>query len=350
MVLKKPIHALPPSHELAEDEATLPDESGARGAAGAVDEHSEIDLDYVDPDDLLDVYLTEMALEPLLTFEEEVKLAEQIRDGRQAQRSIRGADYTTEEYERLQTRVEAGQAARERLSRANTRLVVSIAKRYRGYGLPFVDLIQDGNEGLMRAVDRYDPRGGYRFSTYATWWIRQAVTRALSNHRRVIRIPVHVDEQMRRMYRVAQQLEMEGGRKPSLDEIATAMGESSNKIQEMMLWASETLSLEQPMGEEGNSELGDVIPDHGYVSLDEQADQELLRESIHSLIDTLSAREARIVRMRYGFVDGQMRTLQEIADQFGLSRERVRQIEREAFAKLRLAGTDYRLRDFLSVR
>jgi RNA polymerase primary sigma factor len=346
MALKKQIHELLPTHELAEEGIELPDKSGARVA----EKPFEMDLDYINPDDLLDVYLSEMSLEPLLTFEEEVALAEQIAQGRRAQRAIRGADYTTEEYERLQAQVEDGQAARERLSRANTRLVVSIAKRYRGYGLPFIDLIQDGNEGLMRAVDRYDPRGGYRFSTYATWWIRQAVTRALSNQRRVIRIPVHVDEQMRRMYRVAQQLEKEGGRKPSLEEIAVALGESSNKVQEMMLWASETLSLEQPMGEEGNSELGDLIADQGYVPLDEQADLQLLRESIQSLIGTLSAREARIVRMRYGFVDGQMRTLQEIADQFGLSRERVRQIEREAFAKLRVAGNDFRLRDFLSVR
>jgi RNA polymerase primary sigma factor len=329
MALKKQIHELLPTHELAEEGIELPDKSGARVA----EKPFEMDLDYINPDDLLDVYLSEMSLEPLLTFEEEVALAEQIAQGRRAQRAIRGADYTTEEYERLQGQV-----------------VVSIAKRYRGYGLPFIDLIQDGNEGLMRAVDRYDPRGGYRFSTYATWWIRQAVTRALSNQRRVIRIPVHVDEQMRRMYRVAQQLEKEGGRKPSLEEIAVALGESSNKVQEMMLWASETLSLEQPMGEEGNSELGDLIADQGYVPLDEQADLQLLRESIQSLIGTLSAREARIVRMRYGFVDGQMRTLQEIADQFGLSRERVRQIEREAFAKLRVAGNDFRLRDFLSVR
>lgn len=313
-------------------------------------DEQNVQLDYLNLDDLLDVYLTEMSLEPLLTFEEEIALAQQIETGRQAQCAMQQAHYAAEEYDRLQAQVEAGQAARERLSRANTRLVVSIAKRYRGYGIPFLDLIQDGNEGLMRAVDRYDPRGGYRFSTYASWWIRQAVTRSLSNHRRLIRIPVHMGDRLREMYRVVQRLEKERSRQPTAEEIAAAMGESSTKIQQMMRWAREPLSLEQPVGEEGYSELGDLIEDPDTPQPNELIDLQLLNETIEKLFASLTVREARILRLRYGLQDGQARTLQEVADKFGMSRERVRQIEREALAKMRLTGSIYRLQDFMSVR
>jgi RNA polymerase primary sigma factor len=333
--------------ELADRGIALIDEEGELKPDEIHETSNIFELDRVNPDDLLDLYLTEMSQERLLTFDEEKSLARQIQRGHRAQKTLDGADYPWAEFEKLQADVEVGQAARERLSRANTRLVVSIAKRYRGYGIPFIDLIQDGNEGLMRAVDRYDPRSGYRFSTYATWWIRQAVTRALSNHRRLIRVPVHVDDRMRRMYRVAQQLEVESGRQPSPEEIATATGESSNRIQQMIRWATEPLSLEQPMGEEGNSALGDLIEDENTPSPDEQTDSQLLSDMLSGLISGLSAREARILRMRYGLADGQARTLQEVANQFGLSRERIRQIEREALVKLRTVGSQKRLRDFL---
>jgi RNA polymerase primary sigma factor len=305
------------------------------------------DLENVRADDLLSVYLAEMSREPLLTFDEEVELARQIELGHQAQIALRETDYPSEEYERLQAQVEAGQAAREHLGQANTRLVVSIAKRYRGYGIPFPDLIQDGNVGLMRAVDRYDHRSGNRFSTYATWWIRQAVTRSLANQGRVIRIPVHMGGRMREMAQVAQRLEMKYGQRPTPEEIAAEMGESPSKIRQMMRWASRPLSLEQPVGEEGDIELGDFVEDQSTPEPEEMTDAHLLTETLDELLSVLTAREARILRLRYGLQDGQTRTLHQVAQKFGLSRERIRQIEREALAKLRLVAPKNQLEHFL---
>jgi RNA polymerase primary sigma factor len=304
------------------------------------------DLDRINTDDLLDIYLAEMAQTPLLTFDEEIALAQQIELGRQAQRAIKESDYTAGAYERLQAQVEIGQVARERLSRANTRLVISIAKRYRGYGLPFNDLIQEGNVGLMRAVDRYKADSGNRFSTYATWWIRQAVTRSLANNGRVIRIPVHMGGQMRGMARVSQRLEMEWGRQPSAHEIASEMGESPDRIRQLMRWADHPLSLEQPVSEEGDLVLGETIKDDNAPLPDEITDARVLGEKLESLLNSLPAREERILRLRYGLEDGEARTLQEVADKFGLSRERIRQLEREALAKLRLVARRFRLEDY----
>jgi RNA polymerase primary sigma factor len=264
-------------------------------------------LEDIRPDDLLSVYLAEMSREPLLTHDDEIKLAQQIELGRQAEKSLEDTDYTAEEYARLQARVEAGQAAREHLGRANTRLVVSIAKRYRGYGIPFTDLIQDGNVGLMRAVDRYDHRTGNRFSTYATWWIRQAVTRSLANQGRVIRIPVHMGGRMREMAQIAQRLEIEHGQRPTPEEIAVEMKESPSKIRNMMRWASRPLSLEQPVGEEGDVELGDFVEDESALQPDEITDINLLNDTLEELLGGLTAREARILRLRYGLQDGQTR-------------------------------------------
>jgi RNA polymerase primary sigma factor len=306
------------------------------------------DLDNIRPDDLLSVYLAEMSQEPLLTHDEEIALARQIELGRQAENTLRETDYTVDGYTRLEALVEAGQAAREHLSRANTRLVVSIAKRYRGYGIPFTDLIQDGNVGLMRAVDRYDHRTGNRFSTYATWWIRQAVTRSLANQGRVIRIPVHMGGRMREMAQIAQRMEMEMGERPTPEEIAAQMNESADKIRQMMRWASRPLSLEQPVGEEGDMELGDFVEDDNIVQPEEMTDANLLNDTIEYLLSGLTAREARILRLRYGLQDGQTRTLHEVAEKFGLSRERIRQIEREALAKIRLVAPDYRLNHYLA--
>jgi RNA polymerase primary sigma factor len=311
--------------------------------------HQFADLDNIRPEDLLSVYLAEMSQEPLLTFDQEVELAQQIEKGRQAQQTLQDTDYTAEEYARLQTQVDAGQAARERLGRANTRLVVSIAKRYRGYGIPFPDLIQNGNVGLMRAVDRYNHRTGNRFSTYATWWIRQAVTRSLANQGRVIRIPVHMGGRMREMAQVAQRLEMEHGQRPTPKEIAAEMNESPAKIIQMMRWASQPLSLEQPVGEDGDVQLGDFVEDENVFQPEDTTDVHLLNETLSLLLNNLSPREARILRLRYGLQDGQTRTLHQVAEKFGLSRERIRQIEREALAKLRLVAPNYRLKHFLTL-
>jgi RNA polymerase primary sigma factor len=301
------------------------------------------------PDDLLSVYLAEMSQEPLLTFEQEVDLARQIEKGHKAHEYLQETDCTLGEHRNLQDLVELGQAAREHLSRANTRLVISIAKRYRGYGIPFSDLIQNGNVGLMRAVDRYNHRSGNRFSTYATWWIRQAVTRSLANQGRVIRIPVHMGSRMREMAQVAQRLEMEYRRQPSPEEIAQAMNESPTKIRQMMRWSCLPLSLDQPVGEDGDSDLGEFIEDDASLLPDDLADAQLLNETLDALLNNLTAREARILRLRYGLHDGQTRTLHQVAVKFGLSRERIRQIEREALAKLRLVAPKHRLELFLAV-
>lgn len=299
-------------------------------------------------DDLLNVYLVEMAQEPLLIPEEEVTLAEHVQRGRQARRALDKAGCSAEEAARLDAQVKVGQAARERLGRANTRLVISIAKRYSGYGLPLSDLIQDGNEGLMRAVDRYDPRRGYRFSTYATWWIRQAITRSLSNHGRTIRLPVYVGERTRKMALVAQRLELTQGRPPTTAEIATEMGESTADVRKLMRWCRRPLSLDSPVGED-DVELGDFLEEDSVLQAEEQTDLYLLRRALKHLLNRLSSREVYVLGLRYGLQDGQSRTLQEVADKLGLTRERIRQIEKEALIKLRTMGGKHRLEDFLKV-
>jgi len=304
-------------------------------------------LENIPADDLLSVYLTEMAREPLLTHAEEIELARQIELGHQAERALQDTDYTAEECERLQAQVAAGQAARERLSRANTRLVVSIAKRYRGNGVAFTDLIQNGNVGLMRAVDRYDHRTGYRFATYATWWIRQSVTRSLANQGRVIRIPVHTGDRMRKMMRTARDLEKQYGERPTPEQIAAEMGEPLAKIRQLIRWASRPLSLEQPVGVEKDAELGHFIADEETDLPEEVTDTHLLSEMLEDVLSTLTAREARVLRLRYGLRDGRMRTLKQVAAKFGLSRERIRQIERQALVKIRMVAPEYRLGHFL---
>jgi RNA polymerase primary sigma factor len=295
----------------------------------------------IPPDDLLSLYLAEMAREPLLTHEEEIELARRIELGRLAERTIRETDYTAQEYERLHAQVKAGQAARERLGRANTRLVVSIAKRYRGRGIPFPDLIQNGNVGLMRAVDRYDHRTGNRFSTYATWWIRQAIARAVANHGRIIRIPVHTGARMRKMALVGRRLEQERGERPTPEEIAGEMDESPQRIRQLMGWMTRPLSLEQPIGEGGDSVLGYFVEDDDTPQPEELTDDHLLSETIEALLGQLTPREERILRMRYGLHDGQTHTLKQVGQKLGLSRERVRQIEHEALAKIRLFAPDH---------
>jgi RNA polymerase primary sigma factor len=305
------------------------------------------DLANVPVEDLLDVYLAEVSREPLLTRDQEIQLARQIEMGLLAQKALEETDYNAKEYRRLEALVEAGQAAREHLGRANTRLVISIAKRYRGFGIPFTDLIQDGNVGLMRAVDNYNHHTGNRFSTYATWWIRQAVTRSLSNHGRVIRIPVHTGDRIRKMSQVSQRLEMERGQRPTAEEISEAMGESPDKIRQMMRWATQTISLEQPAGEDGDAELYDFVEDDRIDHPEDLTDIRLLNETLGCLMDGLTAREAQILRLRFGLQGANTHTLGQIGEKFGLSRERIRQIEREALAKMRLVAPHHRLEQFL---
>jgi RNA polymerase primary sigma factor len=247
----------------------------------------------------------------------------------------------------LRREIEVGYAARDHLIMANTRLVISVAKRYRGHGVPFQDLIQEGNLGLMRAVDKFDPSRGYKFSTYATWWIRQAVTRALADQGRTIRLPVHMGEQVRKLNRTVHQMEQDRGRPPSPKEIADEMDLKPRKVRWMMKIARRPLSLQKPVGEEKDSELGSFIEDDEMPSPSETAERAILRTTLEELLDTLSPREARILRMRFGLQDGYNYTLEEVGNKFGLTRERIRQIEKQALRRLRHPMRSRHLKDYL---
>jgi len=309
------------------------------------------DINAVSADDPVGLYFRQMAQEPLLTAQEEIELARRIEIGKEARRSANrsGARETngvawTGHMERM---VQDGQSAREHLGRANTRLVVSIAKRYMGQGLPFPDLFQEGNVGLMRAVDKYDYKRGNRFSTYATWWIRQAITRALAQKTRTIRIPLHMTERIRQMYRTAQHLEQSLGRRPSPEEIALEMDLPADSVRGMMDASQHAIALERPVGDDGDSEFGDFIEDQESPSPVETATQHLLQETIEEVLSELTPRQSHILRLRFGLGGGEPHTLEEIANKFGLSRERIRQLEKEALRSLRHPRLAHSLRDYL---
>jgi RNA polymerase primary sigma factor len=306
------------------------------------------DINAVSADDPVGLYFRQMAQEPLLTAQEEIELAKRIEAGREAVELINETVPGTEEYDLLQRMIEDGQAAREHLGRANTRLVVSIAKRYMGQGLPFPDLIQEGNVGLMRAVDKYDYKRGNRFSTYATWWIRQAITRALAQKTRTIRIPLHMTERIRQMYRTAQVLEQTLGHRPTPEEIAQEMELPAESVRGMMDASQHAIALERPVGDDGDSEFGDFIEDQDSPSPVEAATQHLLQETIEEVLSELTPRQSHILRLRFGLGGGEPHTLEEIANKFGLSRERIRQLEKEALRRLRHPRLAHNLRDYLS--
>ena len=306
------------------------------------------DINAVSADDPVGLYFRQMAQEPLLTALEEIELAKRIELGREAAENLRHATPNTEEYEYLQQLIQDGQEAREHLGRANTRLVVSIAKRYMGQGLPFPDLIQEGNVGLMRAVDKYDYKRGNRFSTYATWWIRQAITRALAQKTRTIRIPLHMTERIRQMYRTAQVLEQTLGHRPTPEEIAKEMELPPESVRGMMDASQHAIALERPVGDDGDSEFGDFIEDQDSPSPVEAATQHLLQETIEEVLSELTPRQSHILRLRFGLGGGEPHTLEEIANKFGLSRERIRQLEKEALRRLRHPRLAHNLRDYLS--
>jgi RNA polymerase primary sigma factor len=313
-----------------------------------VPEEDLFDLSEVSVDDTVGLYLKEMARVPLLSIEEEVRLARMVELGGEAERLL--ADDGTDPVERgrLDALIEQGLAAREHLIKANTRLVVSIAKKYMGRGVPFLDLIQEGNLGLMKAVEKFDYHRGYRFSTYATWWIRQTITRAIADQGRTIRVPVHMSDRIRRLYKTARQLEQENGRAPTPEEIAAEMELEPRKVQWMLKVSWRPLSLEHPVGEEEDSELGSFIEDDSTPTPSQSSYHNLLATKIEEVLATLSPREARILRLRFGLVNGRSYTLEEVGQKFGLTRERIRQIEGKALRRLRHPRRSRQLRDYLS--
>jgi len=276
-------------------------------------------------DDPVKIYLKEIGRVPLLSGDEEIELARMMAEG---------------------TPLEA-KRAKQRLSEANLRLVVSIAKKYVGRGMQFLDLIQEGNLGLIKAVEKFDYRKGYKFSTYATWWIRQAITRAIADQARTIRIPVHMVETINKLIRVNRQLIQELGRDPRPDEIAREMGISEDKVREILKIAQEPVSLETPIGEEDDSHLGDFIPDDDAPAPADAVAVALLKEQLVEVLNTLTPREAKVLRLRYGLDDGKARTLEEVGKEFNVTRERIRQIEAKALRKLRHPSRSKKLKDFL---
>jgi len=305
---------------VGEDVDTDPDISSE------LDEESESELDMSLPeginiDDPVRMYLKEIGKVPLLTAEEEVELAKRMEKG--------------------------DIEAKRKLAEANLRLVVSIAKRYVGRGMLFLDLIQEGNLGLIKAVEKFDYRKGYKFSTYATWWIRQAITRAIADQARTIRIPVHMVETINKLIRVSRQLLQELGREPQPEEIAKQMGISEEKVREIIKIAQEPVSLETPIGEEEDSHLGDFIPDDDAPAPAEAAAFTLLKEQLLGVLDTLTPREEKVLRLRFGLDDGRARTLEEVGKEFNVTRERIRQIEAKALRKLRHPSRSKKLKDYL---
>jgi RNA polymerase primary sigma factor len=320
-------------------------------AAGEIEEDKNadvFDLSAIDIDDSISLYLKEIGQVPLLTAEEEVRLAKRMEKGRRVRRRLIRGEVEDEDRERLEKVVEEGKAAQEHLVKANSRLVVSVAKKYIGRGVPFLDLIQEGNIGLIRAVNKFDYRRGYKFSTYATWWIRQAVTRAIADQGRTIRVPVHMYEQINKLTRTSRKLVQELGREPTIEEIAEELDVPLRKVERIMRVAQRPLSLETPVGEEEDSYLGDFIEDVETVAPVDAASRSLLRQELDETLSSLTPREVRILQLRFGLVDGYSYTLEEVGRKFGVTRERIRQIEAQALGRLRHPSRSRRLRDYLS--
>ncbi|WP_297721670.1 RNA polymerase sigma factor RpoD [Intestinimonas sp.] len=309
-------------------------------------------------DDPVRMYLKEIGKVNLLSPDEEVRLAQDMGAGDAAKERMaevesaraRGEEVTLtpEEEKELKRAVKRGEAAKQRLAEANLRLVVSIAKRYVGRGMLFLDLIQEGNLGLIKAVEKFDYTKGYKFSTYATWWIRQAITRAIADQARTIRIPVHMVETINKVIRVSRQLLQELGHDPSPEEISEEMNMPVDKVREILKIAQEPVSLETPIGEEEDSHLGDFIPDEDASEPSEAASYTLLKEQLIDVLDTLTPREEKVLKLRFGLEDGRTRTLEEVGKEFNVTRERIRQIEAKALRKLRHPSRSKKLKDFLN--
>ncbi len=307
-----------------------------------------VDLDDIGVDDTVSLYLQEISRISLLTAQEEVELASRMERGREARKWLsQNGQLTPEERAEMEALISHGEAARQHLIKANFRLVVSIAKKYVGRGVSFLDLIQEGNIGLIRAVEKFDYHRGYKFSTYATWWIRQAITRAIADQGRTIRVPVHMCERINKLSRVSRSLLQELGREPTSAEIGTRLGTTSKKVEKIIEISQRPLSLEMPVGEEKDSHLGDFIEDEKTVAPTDAASYQLLKEQMEDILTSLTPREGRILQMRFGLKDGYSHTLEEVGHKFGVTRERIRQIEAKALRKLRHPSRSRKLRDYL---
>ncbi len=328
-----------------------------------MDDEEEIEVEKIDlsvPDgvsieDPVRMYLKEIGKVPLLSAEEEIDLAQHMEDGVVAKEKIailrkreaEDGEDNAEEIAELQKAVDLGDEAKKRLAEANLRLVVSIAKRYVGRGMLFLDLIQEGNLGLIKAVEKFDYRKGYKFSTYATWWIRQAITRAIADQARTIRIPVHMVETINKLIRISRQLLQELGREPSPEEIAVEMNMPVERVREILKISQEPVSLETPIGEEEDSHLGDFIQDDNVPVPADAAAFTLLKEQLEEVLGTLTEREQKVLTLRFGLEDGRARTLEEVGKEFNVTRERIRQIEAKALRKLRHPSRSRKLKDYL---
>jgi len=319
-------------------------------AVQATDFDPYTNLEPISSDDTISLYLKEMSRVPLLNVEEELELAQRIESGRLAKKEIekKNGGCPISQRKVLDQQVDEGLLAREHLIKANTRLVVSIAKRYIGRGVPFLDLIQEGNLGLMKAVEKYEYQRGFRFSTYATWWIRQTITRSIADQGRTIRVPVHMVDRIRQLYKVTHEMEQKLGRVPTSDELATELGVTASKVEWMLRVSWLPLSLESPINDdEEDSELGMFVEDQMTPSPMQTTYSKLLREKIEEVLETLPSREARILRLRFGLENGHTYTLEEVGQKFGLTRERIRQIESKALRRLRHPRRARQLKEYL---
>jgi len=327
------------------------DELAAVEITEEIEPEAELTIDdylaNIDTDDTIGLYLKEVSRVPLLTATEEVELAQRIERGRMAREELAKGNVSPRRRMELRRLIEDGWAAREHLITANSRLVISVAKKYMGRGVPFLDLIQEGNIGLIRATKKFDYRRGHKFSTYATWWIRQAVTRAIADQGRTIRVPVHMGDQINKLLRVQHQLTQRLGRDPSVEELADALEVPPKKVENMIQVARRPLSLETPTDDEEDSVLGDFIEDDEAPPPDDTATYNLLREHLGEVLNGLPPREVRILQLRYGLLDGQAYTLEEVGRKMGVTRERVRQIEAQALSRLRHPTIRRKLRDYL---
>jgi RNA polymerase primary sigma factor len=307
----------------------------------------DLDREGIAIDDPVRIYLREIGRVHLLTAQEETQIAQQMERGLESAERLRNGDYAADEQGRYQRQKREGEAARERLIQANLRLVVSVAKKYLRHGMSMLDLIQEGNIGLMRATEKFDYRKGFKFSTYATWWIRQAITRSIADQSRTIRLPVHVGETINRIIRTSNRIQQTTGREPSPDEIAVELEIPVEKVRRVLDAARQTISLETPVGTEGDSVLADFIEDGKTAGPLESASQRILREQLEIVLNKLPERERKIIQLRYGLYDGRYRTLEEVGHEFGITRERIRQIEARVLRKLRHPHYGCSLRAYL---